>query len=59
MFDGTLATFWFSRQTRASVDAAGPKSFDAALAITAIFPDTAPNDLDTPFIITGTGFNPG
>jgi hypothetical protein len=31
----------------------------AALAVTAVSPSTAPNDLDTPLVITGTGFLDG
>jgi hypothetical protein len=49
------ATFWFARETHASVDAARPKSHEAAPAITAVSPNAAPNDLDTPIIINGTG----
>jgi photosystem II stability/assembly factor-like uncharacterized protein len=52
-----LATFWFASATRAGVieDLSG---LDAP-TLTAISPSTAPNDLDTPLIITGTGFAPG
>jgi photosystem II stability/assembly factor-like uncharacterized protein len=57
-----LTTFWFVRATYASVaapDTSGQqnlKGLNVAPIITAITPDTAPNDLDTPVVISGTGF---
>ncbi len=58
-----LATFWFAGETRASVERGltgfrNPSGLDTP-TITAINPNTSPNDLDTPLVLTGTGFAPG
>ncbi len=45
------ALFWFAGETRAAVN----KDLEG-LAITTIQPNTAPNDVDTPIVIQGTGF---
>ncbi|MBN1247697.1 MAG: IPT/TIG domain-containing protein [Anaerolineae bacterium] len=53
-----FATFWFAKTTRAN--AVGDLSSPSATPIvTAIIPNTAPNDLDTPVVISGTGFAVG
>jgi photosystem II stability/assembly factor-like uncharacterized protein len=54
-----MATFWFARETRASVEAIRVTRHDATPAITDASPNTAPNDLDTPIYINGTGFTSG
>jgi photosystem II stability/assembly factor-like uncharacterized protein len=48
-----ILTFWFATVTRSNVQAAD----DGAPTISAINPNSAPNDLDTPVVITGTGFS--
>ncbi len=52
-----FTTFWFASTTRASI-IENLIGLDAPIII-AVSPSTAPNDLDIPVIITGTGFNPG
>lgn len=57
-----LAVFWFAGATRVrarTTDPSGfqnPKSLNTAPTVTAIVPNTTPNDLDTSVVISGTGF---
>ena len=57
-----MATFWFTRETHASVygvDFHGLVNsgvMEGVPTITAVTPSTAPNDLDTPVVISGTSF---
>ncbi len=61
------ALFWFAGETRAAITTdleGGPKlrlglnlpGLADAPAITAVQPNTAPNDVDTPVVVQGTGF---
>jgi photosystem II stability/assembly factor-like uncharacterized protein len=50
------ALFWFAGETRDAVYAA-PSSPQADLVINSVQPDAAPNDIDTPVVIQGTGFS--
>jgi photosystem II stability/assembly factor-like uncharacterized protein len=53
------ALFWFARETRASVYEEDLKGLADAPHVMGIVPNTAPNDLDTPVVISGTGFTTG
>ena len=51
-----VATFWFVGETSAAVNAA-PLSLD--INVIAVQPNSAPNDLDTLLVISGTDFTAG
>jgi photosystem II stability/assembly factor-like uncharacterized protein len=54
-----LITFWFARETRASMYEEGLKGLADAPHVTGIVPNNAPNDLNAPVVISGTGFTTG
>ena len=54
-----IVTFWFAGETRASVHATDLAGLNDLPTISDIQPDTAPNDLDTLVVISGTDFTAG
>jgi photosystem II stability/assembly factor-like uncharacterized protein len=57
-FLALIALFRFAEETRAAVNLENLPDFQnqASLNVTKVQPNTAPNDVDTPIVIQGTGF---
>jgi len=56
VFSALSALFWFVGETRAAVNYAELEGLTSSPLVSAVQPNSAPNDIDTPIVIQGSGF---